>query len=93
MTNVIPFPTRSKSDDVARIAAFSEGSVDPNHLAASLGTPEEWRWTAIDYLKAASCCPAPDGVIVSQAALHIILAYVESLEGRLGIIPAPPGAP
>ena len=89
--NVIPF-ARPSWRDLARNASFGECSADANNLAASLGTPDQWRESAILHLKAASSCPAPDGVLVSQAALHLVLGYVEHLEGRLGLIPDPAGA-
>jgi hypothetical protein len=75
-----------------RCIAFLRGAVDADRLAAELGTPEQWRGSAISHLKAASSCPAPDGVIVCQAALHLVLDYVAHLERQLGIIPASNGA-
>jgi hypothetical protein len=74
----------AEADDLTALALARQ--------ATELGSPDEWLETAIVTLKAASSCDAKGGVLVSQAALHVVLAYVEELEGRLGLIPEPNGA-
>lgn len=91
MDNVIPF-ARPLRDDGPRHAAFASGEADPNRLAADLGDAEEWLETAIIHLKVASCSPSPDGAVVSQAALNLVLGHMERLEIRLGLIPPAGGA-
>ena len=82
--NVVIF-NRPTWNDEDRLEVFGSCEVDATKLAAYLGTPEQWRHSAILHLKAASTCPAPDGVIVSQAALHLVLTYLERLEISAGI--------
>lgn len=92
--NVVLFPARD-SNGSDRIDAVSHGSTDANALAASLGSPDEWAASAILYLKGQSVGAHGqiDGLAtVSRASLHVVLAYVERLEARLGLIPDPGSA-
>lgn len=98
--NVIPFPAPSSPvdaplanvaylPDAERFDALRRHVADAMSLAVDLGSPREWTESAILHLKAQSSGHTDGGVDVSVAALHLVLGYVEYLEGRLGIIPTP----
>lgn len=89
--NVVFFPARD-SNGSDRIDAVSDGDTDANALAAELGSPDEWAASAILYLKGQSVGAhgrVNGAATVSRASLHVVLAYIERLEGRLGLIPDP----
>lgn len=58
--------------------------------AASLGTPEDWAWSAVSYLKTALAGTqggTKGGTVeVSAAAVGVLLGYVEKLAGEAGVI-------
>jgi hypothetical protein len=60
--------------------------------ASALGTPDEWAWSAVAYLKTALAGTEGGAlggsVDVSAAAVGTVLAYVERLASAAGIIPA-----
>jgi len=56
--------------------------------AAAMGSPDDWAWSAIMYLKGRLEGPlvGTGSVTVSAAAVGLVLGYVERLAGELGII-------
>ncbi|HEX8382862.1 MAG TPA: hypothetical protein VF592_05740 [Sphingomonas sp.] len=101
--DIIPFGRRPQTPDEvlnaaahlaepARTDALRRHVANAMSLAVDLGGPREWTESAIVHLKEQSSGRASGGADVSVAALHLVLGYVEHLEGRLGIIPAPGGA-
>ena len=72
----------ANSNDSDRLAALEQHTADANALAAELGTRLDWICSAVDHLKIASSGNAGGSTVVSTAALHIVLGYVEELEGR-----------
>lgn len=51
-----------------------------NDLAASLGTPEEWLEAAMIHLKLAACEQRTPKIVVSEAAVGLLLYRIEQLE-------------
>ncbi len=94
MADIIAFPERDWREGVRMSRLINHHGFDA--ADAQFGTPEDWAWSAVVYLKAA-LAPSQFGtfggsVEVSTAAIGAVLIYVEDLAGRLGIIPAPDGA-
>ena len=93
-----PEPTQEQSDrlEILFRCGVPDFSVGPIAVtAAALGTEDEWAHTAIGYLK---CMTSGDGghsggraIMVSHAAISLLLGYVERLEIAAGIIPVPAG--
>ena len=103
MADVIRFPRRPASvqDLLASVQHLSEAErFDALHRhvaiamceANDLAEASTWVTDAILNLKEQSSGRASGGVEVSASALHLILGYVEFLEGQLGIIAPPAGA-
>jgi len=70
-------------DDPGRFDAFHNRTVDTNALAGELGTPAQWTASAIAHLGMAICSPdEPGAATVSVAALKLVLAHIEQLEGH-----------
>lgn len=100
--NVLHFPSRPQSvDDVLAAAAHlpedERFHVLHRYVAGAMGRADdgaavEWVATALMHLKERTSGHTDGGVEVSVAALHLVLGYIEFLEGRLGIIASPPGA-
>lgn len=51
-----------------------------NDLAASMGTPEEWLDAAMIHLKVATCEQKTPKILVSEAAVGLLLYRIEQLE-------------
>lgn len=93
MANVIPFPQNDRHS-AARLASLNNANTAAG-LASELGTPDDWAWSAVIYLKG-ELTDTQGGalggsVTVSAAAVAVLLGYVERLAGEAGIIPPSPG--
>ncbi|KQN19432.1 hypothetical protein ASE86_13235 [Sphingomonas sp. Leaf33] len=103
MADILPFGRRPQSVDeflagVDHLPETERFNALHGHVAWAMGQADDitqargWIDTAILHLKQASSGRTDGGVDVSVASLHLVLGYVEHLEGRLGLIPQPPRA-
>lgn len=103
MAEIIPINRRPKSVDellagVDHLPEMERFDALRAHVAWAMGQPDDpneargWISSAILHLKQVSSGRTDGGVDVSVASLHLVLGYVEHLEGRLGLIPQPPSA-